>query len=284
MTEPRPLSHSSAKTLLTCEQKYYWYKVAAVERDSDYEKSDALSIGSAVHYILEQSGGGTPKDILADIEHCFTDKDILLPEERRHLVHALVLKMVRLNKHIGFKPVLVEPEILKTWFRGFIDLVELDEETGKWWIVDYKCLGSFYPARDTAKLYRDPQLNLYSGMAPLVAKEAKLDMENFGGARWRVVVKSAAKMQPTESEVGYVKRLLNVVKAYDIELPVETLNPEAALELHKKLHKRSLALYKPDAKPIRNYSSCMDYFKPCEYWSRCHGKLFSEMDCKVTQI
>lgn len=284
MSEPKPLSHSSAKTLLTCEQKYVYYKVRAVERDKDYAKSDALSIGSAVHYILEHSMGGTPKDILADIEHCFTDKDILLPEDKRYLVHAMVLKMVRLNKHIGNTPVLAEPEILESWFKGYIDLVEVEPDTGIWWIVDYKCLKSFYPARDSVKLYRDPQMNMYAAKSDIVAKLAELDPKKFGGARYRVVTKSSAAMQDGESEVGYVKRLLDATKAYDVKIPVEKMATSDAVALHKKLHKKSLALHKEGAKPVRNYNSCMDYFKPCEYWSHCHGELFSEMEGNFTQI
>lgn len=274
------LSHSTAKTMLLCEEKFVHYKVRNAPRDKDYEKSTALSLGSAVHWILEKSLGDYPADIIGDLDLCESDPDIMLPNSERYLAHAMVLKLVRLNKKCGHRFVAVEPSIDNSWFTGKIDMI-LEGEDGKWWIGDYKCLKSFRPDMDGRMLFRDPQLNIYASRAKDIAKLLDLDPEKFGGTRYRVCTKSSAKRQPKESEVDIVLRLVNAVKAYDIEVPVESMNPKFAETLHKKLYKRSMDLRKDPSKAVKNYNSCMNFFKPCEYWSQCHGALYSEMQLKV---
>lgn len=275
------LSHSTAKNMLLCEEKFVNYKVRNLPYDKDYSKSTALSLGSAVHWILEHSLGDYPKDIMADLDHCETDPDIMLPPEERYLAQAMVIKLVRLNKKCGHRFVAVEPSIDNSWFTGKIDMI-VEDGAGLWWIGDYKCLKSFRPETDGPPLFRDPQLNIYASRSDEIAKLLGLDPTKFGGTRYRVCTKSSAKRQPKETEVDIVMRLVNSIKAYDVEIPVAGMNPSFAEVLHKKLYKRSMDLRKDPTKAVKNYNSCMNFFKPCEYWSKCHGALYSEMSMKVT--
>lgn len=264
-----PLSHSSAKTLLGCEQKYVNYKVKAIPHDRDYKKSDALAIGSAFHWILESTRHEKPEKISELLEKCTTDPDIGLSEDHKPLVHAMVVKYLRLHKRMGFKILEIEFDITTEEVIGYVDALMEDTE-GKWWIVDLKTAKTLYLPTIPA-LLADPQLNLYAAHASAIAEKFNLDIEKFGGCRWRVATKPALKRKATESLAEYTMRIVKSVKIHDIAVPIEHMCPEETLERHKILFEISKKLHKPAAKPKKNFGNCMSFFKPCEYWSNCHG-------------
>jgi hypothetical protein len=270
--KPGPLSHSSAQTLMTCEQRWVYYKVDGFPNDPDYEKADSLGLGSAFHKVLEDSKHEKPASIRAELEKCVLDPDVQLRKDDILLVHAMILKYLRLHKQMGFKVLAVETEVKTDSCILYVDAV-MEDLQGFWWIVDLK---TYKQLPNVAMLSRDPQLTLYASHAALIAEIYQLDLKKFGGVRWRVVTKSAAKMQPKEDEATFVKRLVEKhVKAYDIPVPKETLDTEERLAIHTALYKRSLKL--AQSAPIRNYASCFNYYSPCQYWSRCYGKTYSEM-------
>lgn len=278
---PGPLSHSSAQTLLGCEQKYYFYKVAKIEQDPDYVKSDALSIGSAFHHILEKSNHEKPALLRQRLKECEKDPDIRLPPDYFNLVHAMVLKYVRMHTKLGWKVLAVEFKLETEWFTGFVDAIMEDPKTNKWWIVDLKTYKSLYRPGLPA-LIRDPQLTLYAGHAPMIAEMFNLDMDKFGGCRWRVVTKSTAKQKPAEEESAYILRLVNEnIKAYDVAVPVEKMDIPKRMGIHKSLYEKAQAMGRGEVEPSRNYGNCMAYFSPCQYWSKCMGANHSDMESSV---
>ena len=268
-----PLSHSSASTLLECEQRYAYYKVDGFPNDPDYVKSDALAIGSAFHKVLEDSRHEKPESIRKAILACVEDPEIRLPESEVLLLHAMILKYLRLHKQMGFKVLAIEIGIETKEVIGYIDAV-MEDHQGMWWIVDLKAKKSLSPT-EIAMLKTDPQLNLYAAHAGMIADMLKLDVKKFGGCRWRVVTKTTAKQKTGESEADYVARLADSnVKAYDIPVPFDEAAAAERLETHLALHKRTKSLAK--SKPIKNFKACNSYFSPCPYWSRCYGKTYSE--------
>lgn len=268
-----PLSHSSASTLLECEQRYAYYKIDGVPQDTDYVKSDALAIGSAFHKVLEDSRHEKPESIRVALLKCVEDPEVRLPEDEILLVHAMLLKYLRLHKQMGFKILAIEIAIETKEVIGYVDAI-MEDHDGKWWIVDLKAKKSLSPT-EIAMLPTDPQLNLYAAHAAMIAEQLGLDMQKFGGCRWRVVTKTTAKQKRGETDAEYVARLANEnIKAYDIPVP---FNEEAAaerLETHLDLYKRTQKLAK--SKPIKNFKSCNSFFSPCAYWSRCYGKNYSD--------
>jgi RecB family exonuclease len=271
-----PLSHSSAQSLLSCEQKFYNYKVAKLSPDADYEKSDALSVGSAFHYVLEKTKHEKSALIRTLLEECTNDPDVKLDPENYNLVHAMVLKYLRLHKRMAFEVVAIEFKLETEWFTGFIDAIMVDTK-GYWWIVDLKAYKSIHMP-SLAALTRDPQLTLYAGHAALIAEMFKLDLGKFGGCRWRVVTKSSAAKKATEDDAAFILRLVNNnIKAYDIPVPFSRMDVDARMDLHHRLYQRTQGLARGDLKPVKNYGACMNYFSPCEYWSQCHGELNSNM-------
>lgn len=269
-----PLSHSSASTVLECEQKFAYYKIDGFPNDPDYVKSDALAIGSAFHKVLEDSKHEKPESIRASLLACTEDPDVRLPESEVLLCHAMVLKYLRLHKQMGFKVLAVEIGIETKEVVGYIDAI-MEDLQGFWWIVDLKAKKSLSPT-EVAMLKNDPQLNLYAAHAGMIADSLKLDAKKFGGCRWRVVTKTTAKQKNGEADAAYVARLADDhVKAYDIPVPFDEAAAAERLATHLELYKRTQKLAK--SKPIKNFKSCNSFFSPCQYWSRCYGKTFTEM-------
>jgi RecB family exonuclease len=272
--EAMPLSHSSASLLLDCEQRYVHHKILKTPNDPDYVKSDALAVGSAFHWILENSRHEKPKSITADLAHCAADKDIRLPEEEFALVHAMIISYLRLHlqKMPGFKVLEVETEIKTEMFHGFIDAI-LEDPEGRWHILDLKTYKTLYRPGLVA-LPRDAQLALYAGHAPLLAEMHNLDLKRFGGVRWRVVTKSTAKQKASETQAEFVMRLVDKhVNAYDLAISADQLDVAERMELHKLLWETSKELR--TRKPTRNYKACFSFFSPCPWFSRCHNVLAS---------
>lgn len=271
---PGPLSHSSASTLLECEQRYVYYKIDGAKEDSDYVKADSLGLGSAFHKVLEDSHHEKPVSISAALQALVDDPEVKLNAEDLLLCHAMVLKYLRLHKQMGLKVLAVETEIKTKWVHGFVDAI-MEDADGKWWIVDLKTYKDLKPST-VAMLSRDPQLTLYAAHAFYLAEIHGLDLSKFGGCRWRVVTKSSARQKATETEADFVKRLADDhVKAYDIPVQAAMFDTQERLDLHVDLHKRTQKLVK--VKPVRNYRACFNFFSPCPYWSKCYGKTYSEM-------
>ena len=272
MSNFSPLSHSSANLLLSCEQKYYHHKIARTSADPDYEDGDALVVGKAFHHVLEVTNHKKPKSIRDHLE-----KYEPLPDHYYNLVHAMLIKAYRIQKLIGLEVVACEVELATEQFLGYVDAI-MKEKNGNWWIVDFKTAATFN--YNTANLlHRDPQMSLYAFYRHLLAEIVGLDPDKFQGTRWRVVTKSKAKQRGDESDADFVKRLVDKsIKAFDIPIPY---NMEAVAErgfLHSRLVTRAKKLADGDATPIKNYGNCFAYFKPCKFFSQCHGQTFSEIE------
>lgn len=267
------LSYSSMTLLKGCEQRYVHYKVLDTPVDSDCEV-DQLSfiVGTSFHAILEWSEHQKPEKIGADLEKCV--KDFNLPEDQVGLVHAMVLKYLRLHRKSNLECVKCEYQISNKSTIGYVDVIFKEKDSGKWWICDLKTAKTFWSTLP-AKLPKDRQLNLYGYYYKHIAKDLGLDHHLFQGCRYRVTTKSSAKQRQYESYVEYVKRITdNNIKSYDVIIPKEKLSLQEVFNEHKSLHRRSLALRK-GSEPTRNYGYCDTYFKPCPYFSQCHGDLFS---------
>lgn len=277
-SEDTRLSYSSGTLLTNCEQRYVYYKVKKVPEDKDASTRDNshFSIGKAFHYILETSMHEKPKKIVELLDFCVQDEEIGLLEEHRGLVHGLVLQYLRLRKGSKLKAVKCEYSIKDDKIIGFVDLIEADPNTGEWWISDLKTASSFYDNK-IAELPSNQQLNLYASFYKEIADDLGLDPHLFMGCRYLVVTKSKAVQQAKESYADFVSRLVNKkhVKAVFVTIPKELMRIEQTRVEFLELYNKSIALRR-GKKPIRNYTYCNAFFKGCEYFSRCHGKEYSE--------
>lgn len=258
------LSYSSGKTVMTCQQKYFYNKVAQVEKDTDYEEGESLGFGKAFHKVLECTLHTSYSDklILAAMEEFNVDRF------ERPLLTAMLENYVKLHKASGLKVVRCEFQILTAEYNGFIDFIA-QAENG-WYIGDNKTAARHDP-EIVKRLASDEQVNLYSFFAPEIARALGMNGP-FLGFRYRQSVKSKA---------GTPAGLAKGTPTYDIEIPTSLLRPQKAWDAHLERHQLAIDLHNGVA-PKRNLNACMDYFRPCEHWSKCHGQNFSEQVPGIT--
>lgn len=272
------LSHSSANLLRNCETKYFHHKVNNTEPDNDVATDNShFDLGKAFHYINEVSMHKKPVNISELLDYCI--QEIGMKESERGLVHAMIIQYLRLRAKSEFEVVAVEYKIQNEWILGFIDLIEV-LPNGNWTISDLKTASSFYESK-IPELPKDRQLNLYASFYKEIAEKFNLDADKFIGVRYLVTTKSKAMPKKTikisESYSDYVMRLVEGknVKSYAIFIPKELLDIEGVVKEHRELYEKSLELR--NGKPAnKNFTYCQAYFRPCEFFSKCHGMTFSE--------
>jgi len=268
------LSYSSANLLRNCEQKYVYYKVDKVEKDDDSNVDNShFNLGTSFHLINEIGLHKKPKNVMALLEKCVQEEG--LREEDVGLLHAMLLQYWRLREGDDFETVACEYKIEDDKVIGYVDLIE-KRPNGDWVLSDLKTAATFYKTK-IPELPRDRQLCLYSSYYKEIAKEYNLDPEKFIGCRYLVTTKSKAKQKKTESYKDFVMRLVESksVKSHDIFIKKELLDLWGAREEHLELYEKSMKLRRGE-KPTRNYTYCMAYFRPCDYFSQCRGETYSE--------
>lgn len=275
------LSYSSANLLRNCERRYYYYKVKEAQPDKDFNPdSSALVIGKAFHHVLEMSKHEKPKKIGNLLEECV--QQFNLEETQAPLVHAMVLKYLRLHKTTNLECVACEYQIQDDVVNGFIDVIFKEKDSDNWWICDLKTSARLSNTL-LPRLAQDRQLNLYAYFKDQVAKEFNLDPDKFMGCRYRVTTKSSAKIRANENYSDFVMRVADLVKSYDIIIPYSKMTPISIYKEHEELWKKSLSLRKGEV-PSANYGYCDSYFKPCPYWSKCHGECFTDLNDSLEVI
>lgn len=269
------LSYSSATLLNNCEQRYWHYKVASTPKDSDVEDDyAAFEIGKTFHEVLEKNLH--TRDRLDDLlnEACKEYKTF----EHQLMIKAMLWKYLDVHEASGLKCVACELPISSKEVIGFVDAFMADNR-GNWWICDLKTAGRWYEST-LAKLASDHQLNLYSHFAELMAGLLNLDPNKFKGCLYRVTTKTTISQKNNESDDAYLNRLYKTVKSFDISIPKEVMPIEEVWQRHLESYDRSIELRNGEA-PKRNYNYCESYFRPCPYWSNCHGDINSKCGKKV---
>jgi len=264
------------KLVQSCEQRYFYHKVAKVPHDADYEDSDALGIGKAFHGYLEDNGHGqfhTPAKFSAEIQaKC---EEFNVPEEAP-LVAAMALSYMKMHKASGLSVVVCEQKLESPIFVGFIDVI-LKDNFGGWWIGDLKTAARFDQSQKVATLPKDQQLNLYAHFAMLMAPHLGLDPELFLGCRYRVTTKTKSGIKEGETLAEFARRMVEKgsVESYDVIIPVQIMAIEQTWKRFELIQNRAAQITNGEA-PVQNLESCFSYFKPCPYFSQCHGKCYSE--------
>lgn len=269
------LSYSSANLLRNCERKYYFYKVKGIEKDNDANRDTShFNLGTSFHWILENSMHKKPDSISKDLE--YSVQNLGLKEEDTGLLHAMILQYLRLRKQGDFEAVACEYKIDAATTLGYVDLIE-KRPNGEWTISDLKTAATFYESK-IAELSKDRQLNLYGSYYREIAEAYDLDPEKFLGCRYLVTTKSKAKQQAKESYNDYVMRLVEKksVKSFAIFIPKALMDFEGTRAEHEALYERSMQLRENKADPSQNFTYCQAFFRPCDYFSQCHGLTYSE--------
>lgn len=268
------ISHSSANTYKGCQRKYFHQKVAKTRWDPDYQDNAApLRMGSAFHLILENIK--YKRENLSNYEYgrAFAAEDVDSPTER-NMLKAMVMRFLKLHEKSGLTVIGIEIEISTDDFVGYVDAIMVDT-FGNWWIVDLKTAARLDGAL-LSKLSRDQQLNLYAFYVPMIAEQLGIDPNAFAGVRYRVTTKCQIKLNKKEKEHDFYVRCYEKVEAFDIGIPKKDLRPEATHTRVMKILEEIREMPGMDINLVpQNFNNCMDYFKPCPYWSNCYGKTFT---------
>lgn len=265
------LSYSSLTTFEACNRKYWHYKINKTDKDIDADDDTiAFRYGKAFHQVLED----TQHDLSFPgmnkiIDKALKDHNV---EKFAHQVFACLESYFTLHKKTKLKAVFCEFKLSTPTLSGYIDVILVDRN-GFWWICDLKTSGMLKIHQLAARLHEDLQLNIYASFAKDVGESLELDPDKYLGCRYRVVEKPRIKVKEGETLRAYSNRVK--VNCFDIEIPKNTMNIEAAIKLHATTQAFIKYNDKKSSYPM-NRQSCLDYFKPCEYWSQCYGANFSE--------
>ncbi len=260
------LSYSSASLILNCETKFSHHKVLGTKPDEDIEEnSDALTMGSSFHEILEATLHRPEgiKESFEKVKHKY-----MLDTYSCGILEAMVASYLDKHRSNPFKVIACELEIRTPTYLGYVDAIA-QNDAGDWIIIDLKTAARLFGDLDR-KLPDDFQLNIYTYYREHLAKQLNLDMDKFVGCSYRVTLKSKLKQKKTEARGDYMQRLLSQCISYDYFIDSHLLSPEKFGKLHKRLHDKSIQIRRGEHEPIPNYGSCEMYFRKCNFWSQCH--------------
>lgn len=270
------MSHSSTNLINSCEQKYYYKKIAKTPTDSDVtEDFKAFTIGKVYHEALEncmheRSQFSLDLVYAAAEEHELTNNDEIL------MVRAMIEKYFQLFEKSGLQVIACEDEIGDENIIGFVDALVKNED-GDWFIMDLKTAARFDPSL-LGRLKKDQQLNLYTHFREFFADKYDLPMEKFAGCLYSVTTKCKIKQTKRESEQDYIDRCLERVESYMVFVPADELEPQLAFDTVMEAQGKAMEFLKGGREPKPNYKSCNEYFRSCEWWSQCYGHNHSDME------
>lgn len=272
----RGLSYSSFTEYSACPRKYYLRKIKKVEIDSDADAStEAMDTGKYFHRVLEVTNhdlAGFTFKKCAEVGREFGIED----EDTVCLVFAMVSRYKVLHEKTNLKVLACEVVIDAPGFYGVIDLVLQDSE-GLIWITDLKTAATFQQST-VQSVTSHTQLLLYSRHYDLIAHAAGVKDKPFGGVRLRTTTKSKLQRKPDESIQDYIARMAKGIKSNDVVVPASLLkNIDSVYEQHQRANEIISKATIDDEKNFPpNFSSCMMFFRPCNYWQKCHGYLYTE--------
>lgn len=275
------LSYSSFNLFMSCNRKYYLNKIAKVSPDPDATVDTlAFRFGKAFHKLLEDVGHNVSEITKSKIDQTCEDFDLVGLEHGPHLF-ALLRHYKRLQAKNELVATHFELEVVTAEFRGFIDVILKDKDGPGWWIGDMKTAAAYSPFLNS-KLPTDWQLNLYARHVPEIAGLTGHKVEDFKGCRYLLNAKSRLKLKKDDTFKSYAERLEAGITSFDIPVYKEELQPDSVYAIFRLAHKEISSLYKYKSQnavklALPNYNCCTSYYKPCEFWSQCHGKSYSEL-------
>jgi len=270
-------SYSASNVLKSCERMYAFRYTLGVEKDADIDDdAAALRFGKAFHSVCELTNHDVRKFNTSMLTKAAFDN--CLNTEDTTKVYACLKSYFDLHSKSKLECVGIELEIGDENLVGYIDAVMADRN-GNFWIVDLKTSGLVV---DTlfARLHKDVQLNLYAAhVEQVVAKinataDRKLDLAKFQGCRYRVVAKPRTVPKTGESFEAYATRA--APEAYDVYIPIDKMDPESALREIRELQTKAKAITLDNSRC--NRANCVQWQRPCDFFSQCHGATFTE--CK----
>lgn len=274
-------SHSSLGVFQKCHARFYFERT---KTKPDYTDTEALVVGKFAHCLLENSahlGWEDPAQERAAFLKYYLEQGISDTSwyPRVHLMYKEYIKMHRVS---GLGVVCCELPIgedIPGGFVGYIDAI-MHDNIGRWWICDLKTCGRW----DTSlppRLLMDPQLAAYQYYAPQICEKTGLDIKMFAGSLYRSMVKPSIVAKPQETGPlgdwqSYYSRVISD-KVWTTEVDVKI--PDAFVQA-EKLQRDALTEgarnVLRDGCPAKNTRMCLDYMRPCPFYSKCYGMSWND--------
>ena len=266
------LSPSSLALFSGCARKYFLRKIAKVPVDPDAtEDQKPFQVGKAFHQVLEDTKHNLSGLTYSMVELIAAKYGVT---DDTPMLFAMLSGYKKTHEKSGLKAIACEVVIETPKFYGIVDVV-LDDGQGGFWIGDMKTSGKFFPLT-VLTLPNHPQLSLYASHVDVLANTLGLDPKDYKGCRYRMTLKAELVQKKGEELSTYIARLAERTKTYDYIIPKEMMNPAAILSVHDAAISHMTT--KTEEKDyVPNYGNCTSYFRPCDYWSRCHGRTKTEM-------
>lgn len=273
------VSHSGASTLQECERKYFFKYIVKIEKDVDFVTPDYFSFGQAFHKILEVTNhehsnfsGSIAKGIIESHKLDFNSDGAR--------IFAMLRKYWVLHRACGLRCKKCEIKFTGTYTNGFVDAVMVEPCGKKWWIVDIKTAGQVDNALP-ARIKLDQQLNLYAAFRASIAESCGLDPYEFAGIRYRESFKPLQVYKEGESFESFTSRCDAGAKCREIIIPASELDSKKAYaefcQNISRAHELENEYKKTQGLVGRcNFKNCISYGRPCEYYSACYGKTYTE--------
>lgn len=269
------LSPSSMSNYQLCQRRFANAKILNTPKDADTdEDTEALRVGSTFHKCLEDTKHNLTGYGLADVDKVVKEFGL---DSGQHtpLLFAMLKRYKQMHDRAGLQAIAFEVPISTPVFYGIVDVILMEPLTSRWYVGDTKTAASFNPSL-IPTLLRHPQISLYASHHKELAEKLGLNPEDFAGCRYRLTTKSKIARKASEETMAYVNRLAKVIKSIDFILPKERMSNDAAV-MHAAIKAEIDSKQGREELFVRNYSACMNYYRPCPYYSSCHLKTFSEL-------
>lgn len=275
------LSYSSSMLLQSCESKYWHKKIGNTPIDEDATvDTEAFDLGKAFHQYLEDTMHRPEPINEVTLKEIAINHNVM---SEYFLLHAMLSRYLTMHGASELEAVKCELQISSPTVMGYIDVLLVDTTLNEWWIGDMKTAARV-DNYTVAKLPFDYQLNLYASFAEKIESLIpELQGKRFAGCRYRVTTKTRISKKANESEEVFSSRVRGSIDSFDIVVPKEVLHIEEIESLHKEMYESAEELRLGRA-PKKNVGACNNYFRPCEFWSQCHGATFSESTKKVYKL
>jgi len=193
------LSYSSVRQFCNCRRAWYWRYIRGLE---SCVKSDALTMGSAWHEMLEAhySGLGHMSSDSHLLNAMFTGYRNKYTDREKGLFTVVATEL-------PFEIMLRHSEKSRALrgvrFRGIIDMV-VRKSNGELWLVEHKTAKTI-DGRYISKLWHDLQIMLYA------YAYQQSSLEKVTGIVYNVVKKAGVKQHAGETEAEYETRLSGLI-------------------------------------------------------------------------
>lgn len=284
------VSYSGGETLQYCERKYCLKYLAKVQQDSDYVCPDYFSIGNAFHKVLELTNHEAIRFGEVNFDGIIKSYN-LDPHIDGGRIKAMLMRYWAFHGSLPLKVVGCEKKFVGTYTNGVVDALMVESAgkedlrrgltgvEGAWWIVDLKTSGK-KDALLPGRLRRDPQLSRYAAFRGAISEN--LDPKKFAGVRYRETFKPGQKEKEGETYAAWVERCLKGTGVREIVVPASQLDLNVAKEDMLETQQRAHALQvefceKKELVGKCNFKNCMAYNRPCEFYSYCYKKSYTEI-------